>query len=324
MSFSGGRERSYVASLALALLTCCGCGTSANEGEGDSGGTPGTTGGERTGSTGGLLGSGGTSTSMGGAASTGGSSAAGGVLDTGGDATSGGSTGGSDSKCPDLEQCGSLGGRSNVCGGVIADSRFLSGTGFDDFEGARVVSQTGQTTIKDGAFSLYIGYFAGCPAPPTAYRIESSANGRCDEGDDSVYIAENHPPGIGADLVVTGDDPGTPASCAEFSEGLDLDLSLSPDCLPRCGSVKSALFDDTGTLLATDPIFLDGSLTGHTFTSSLTRGHSYTVEYYYSPSMLVSGCSGSTELWQRTLVATEGVNELELTLAEASSRGDCF
>jgi hypothetical protein len=223
--------------------------------------------------------------------------------------------------CTPLATCSiGEGGRGNVCSGVTADSRFLVGANFEAYEGARVVSRSGHTVIKNGSFMLYLGYFSGCNVPPIPYRIESSPNGRCDDAD-QVYLASGN-----GYFSVSGGNPGTTATCAEFLGGLDLDLTVRPECLPNCGAFISGLFDASGTLLARDVLFLDGpSLDGHAFSGALVPDETYSVRYYYSPDVFGGPCGYTTEqLWQRSFTAADGTNTVELSTRDAPSRGDCF
>jgi hypothetical protein len=231
---------------------------------------------------------------------------------TGGTATGGTATGGTSGDgeaCPHFDACMlGGGGRGNVCGGVIADARWLIGTGFDDHEGARVVGEQGHATIQDGAFELYVGTAAGCSERSAIYRIDTGTEGSCDE--DLVYEAT----GSGPDLRVTGAEPGASRDCESFAPGRDLEVSLADSCFPSCGVLSFEVLDeDDEPLTPESSIFLDSPpFVGHGFSGALEPDSRYSLRYWFSCGAL-SGCtSQEIQEFRREFTATDGVNRLTL------------
>jgi hypothetical protein len=243
--------------------------------------------------------------------------------------------------CVTWDACFGGGGRGNVCGGVIADARALWGTGFDQFNGARVVSHYGDTVIQDGAFVLYVGNFAGyCNGGVTVvYRIDVSPNGHCDDGVDLVYQS-NPVPG----LTATGEDPGMALDRTAFDDGYDLDLAVTPDCFAKCGALRIALLDAGGTpvqlggnpkptpivdmyldlnldiTIGTEPLVLRQGFAG-----ALTPGSDYLVRYYWVNDPLGGPCHGTADrVWEHPLKATAGVNLVTLRATPGAMPGYCF
>jgi hypothetical protein len=236
-----------------------------------------------------------------------------GGAEAGGTATGGTVTGGTSGDaegCPRFDACMlGVGGRGNVCGGVIADARWLIGTGFDDHEGARVVGEQGYATIQDGAFELYVGTAAGCNERSAIYRIDTGTEGSCDE--DLVYEAR----GSGPDLRVTGAEPGASLDCASFASGRDLEVSLVDSCFPSCGVLSFEVLDEDGEPLTPEnSIFLDSPpFVGHGFSGALEPESRYLLRYWFSCTGSLSGCtSQEIQEFRREFTATDGVNRLTL------------
>jgi hypothetical protein len=250
---------------------------------------------------------------------------------------------GSPNECVEWPPCDrGMGGRGNVCGGVIADARHLVGTGFEEFEGARVVSHHGNAIIQNGAFDLHAGVFSGCINQRLTYRIDVSSNGHCDDGVDLVYRAE----GIfreGFDgLTVTADNPGIPRDCSEFPDGYDIDLALAPGCFANCGALRIALFDAGGTPVQTDAggasapvietMFLDASYEGKPFVplqgfaGLSSAGSDYVLRYYWVNGYFGDRCVGTEErMWEQTFRASASVNEIVLRATPGDAApGACF
>jgi len=235
-----------------------------------------------------------------------------------------GSTGDAPGACPSWPGCSGAGGRGNVCGGVVVDERFLQGSGFHKFEGARVVGTQGHAVVTGGTFSLHLGEFAGCQGRTVTYRIDVSPNGRCDDGVDLVFTASLS--GLGGAFEVTGADPGSPATCADLPAGYDLDLSVAPACLPRCGTIRAGLFEGGEQPLMTTDIYLDGARdAGRGFAGALVPGRRYRVRYYWTPSPFGGGCTG-TPVWsgERAVVPREDVNLVEIGVDPKVPATACF
>jgi hypothetical protein len=239
--------------------------------------------------------------------------------------------------CGTWEACSDPGARSNVCGGVIADARHLIGTGFEQFEGARVVSHFGHATIQGGGFDLHVGNFAGCFGLDVTYRIDVSPNGHCDDGVDLVYRVQQ---GF-VDLVTTGEQPGVPVDCTEFPNGYDLDLTLTRDCFANCGALRIALLDAGGTPVQFDPggtpspvfvdIYLADTYGREPFIPRqgvgglLAAGSDYLLRYYWTRDPFGGPCQGTAEqVWEHPLTAAAGVNAVMLRATPGATPGACF
>jgi hypothetical protein len=236
-----------------------------------------------------------------------------------------GGTDGGNGACPSWPSCEGAGGRGNVCGGVIADERFMRGSGFEKWEGARVVGRLGHAVIEQGGFLLFVGSFSGClGGMAETYRIDISANGHCDDDVDLVYTAESHD-GI-EPFRVTGTDPGTRGRCSDLPAGYDLDLTIAPACLPRCGAIVAGLFEAADQPLLHTFIYLDGSwAAGRGFGGAVVPGHQYQVRYFWVPSSFGSGCS-TPPFWsgQRAVTAIPGLNSFEIAVDPKLPASACF
>jgi hypothetical protein len=74
---------------------------------------------------------------------------------------------------------------------------------------------------------------------PTLYRIDVSPDGHCDNDVDRVYLYDPSEGPHGPDATVDyASNPGATGTCALFPEGYDLSLTVAPDCLPSCGSLR--------------------------------------------------------------------------------------
>jgi hypothetical protein len=223
------------------------------------------------------------------------------------------------SSCAALEKCSAYGGRGNVCGGVISGPHMLYGTGFEQYEGARVVAPFNHTTIRDGSFELDAGDYAGCPAKSVAYRIDVSPNGHCDDGTDLVFVV---PTGTRPDLYLSGSDHGTPSTCTEFPSGYDLDLAVEPGCFHSCGSIAAAVFESgvrVGDILG---IYFDVTPPlDYTFVGALTPGHEYELRYTWSAR---NYCGGTAPLWRRTFTAGPGITTVPIVGNDTSEPGPCL
>lgn len=235
------------------------------------------------------------------------------------DAGVGGTLGeGGAGRCPEWDACPITAGRGNACGGVVLDARYVLGTGFDEFEGARVVSHAGHATVTNGNFGVFVGLSSGCPPPPAVYRIDVSANGRCDD-DDLVYEAV---PVEFSGIAVTSASRGTPKTCSEFPGGYDLEFPIDPGCFLDCGELRVALFaagDDP--LLARDTAFMDVSPRGHGFAGLVEPGRDYTLRYFWS---WFGGCTATTAVWERPFTAVAGVNTVPVAADLGEATGACF
>jgi hypothetical protein len=226
---------------------------------------------------------------------------------------------GNSSVCPTLESCSGVGGRGNVCGGVISGPHFLYGSAFDKYEGARIVGAGNHTTVKDGSFMFDAGDHPGCYTTQVAYRIDVSPNGRCDDGTDLVFLATS---GGSGDFYITGDSPGTPSTCSQFPSGYDLDLAVEPRCFQSCGHVDAAIFDNGNRVGDVLHVYLDVPSLSYTIMGNLTANHTYELRYLWVGGFACNGTASA--VWRHTFTAAQGITTLPIVADSTARPGPCL
>jgi hypothetical protein len=206
-------------------------------------------------------------------------------------------------RCPSWNDCSSDDFR-NLCGGVHVEPRYLHGTGFSSHEGQRVVSPSGDARVTNGEFVLYVGFFPGCWPRLGVYRFETSEDGRCDSGD-AIFETD-----IGQAAAVTAENPGTPRSCADFSEGFD--LSFHGVCWPACEALRVGIYEGNTPIGKTQTIALWPSIrdpfAGIGLNGLLQAGHTYSARYYWD-----GFCKyPDSEFWELPFVAHAAQNVIVL------------